>query len=81
MSQQTKLMEASRPKFQGTAEHFLEFRRQWGEYQKLLWSTFQSIGETQILLIVKTCLDPATALQLQREHEDKSRLSVGVFMA
>ena len=29
----------------------------------------------------KTCLDPATALQLQREHEDNSLLSAGWFMA
>ncbi len=62
------LIEASRPKFHGNAEHVSEFRRQWGEYQKILRSTFPSIGETQILSIFKTCLDPATALQLQREH-------------
>ncbi len=29
----------------------------------------------------KTCLDPATALQLQREQEDNNRLSAGGFMA
>ncbi len=75
------LMEASRPKFQGTAEHFSEFRRQWEEYQKLLKSTFPPIRETEILSIFKTCLDPATALQLQREHDDNSRLSACWFMA
>jgi hypothetical protein len=75
------LMEASRPKFQGTAEHFSEFRRQGGEYQKLLRSILSSIGETQIFSIFKTCLDPATALKLQREHDDNSRLSAGGFMA
>ena len=31
--------------------------------------------------IFKTCLDPATALQLQREQEDNPRLSVSGFMA
>ncbi len=31
--------------------------------------------------IFKTCLDPATALQLQREYEDNSRLTAGGFMA
>ena len=75
------LMEANKPKFQGTAEQFSEFRRQWGEYSKLMRSTFPSIGEQQILSIFKTCLDPATALQLQREQEDNPRLSVSGFMA
>ena len=31
--------------------------------------------------IFKTCLDPATALQFQREQDDNPRLSVGGFMA
>ncbi len=52
-----------------------------GVYQKLLRSTFPSIGETKIFSIFKTCLDPASALQLQREHEDNSPLSAGGFMA
>ncbi len=37
-------------------------------------------GDTNVS-IFKTCLDPATALQLQREQEDNSRLSAGGFMA
>jgi hypothetical protein len=74
-------MEASRPKFQDTAEHFSDFRRQWKENQKVLRSTFPSIGKTQILSILKTCLDLATALQLHREHEDNSRLSAKGCMA
>jgi hypothetical protein len=41
------LIKASRPKFQGTAVHFSEFCRQWGEFHKLFRSTFLSIGETQ----------------------------------
>ena len=44
-------------------------------------STFPSIGEPQILSIFKTCLDPATALQLQREQQDNPRLSVSGLMA
>ena len=45
------VMEANKPKFQGTAVQFSEFRRQWGEYSKLMRSTFPSIGEQQILSI------------------------------
>jgi hypothetical protein len=75
------VMEASRPKFQGSAENFSEFRRQWREYHATLKSTFQGIGEGQMLQIFKTCLDPATALQLKREWEENPKLTVGAFMA
>jgi hypothetical protein len=34
------LMEASRPNFQGSAEDFPGFKRQWGEYHNMLKATF-----------------------------------------
>jgi hypothetical protein len=59
-------MEASRPKFQGSAEDFSEFKRQWREYNHTLKETFPCMGEGQYLQIFKTCLDPAKSLQLKR---------------
>ncbi len=39
------------------------------------------MGEGQSLQIFNTCLDPATSLQLKREWEENTNLTVGGFLA
>jgi len=75
------IMESSRPKFSGSADNFSEFRRQWGEYSQLIKDTYPAIGNPQLLTIFKTCLDNATALQLQREIRLNPSLTIANFLA
>ena len=72
---------ANRPLFRGTAEHFPEFRRQWGEYLRLIKSSYPGMGQGQLVNLLKSCLDPASSIQLQREIEENSEITVGEFMA
>ena len=74
------IMNANKPKFQGTAENFSEFRRKWKEYYHLIKGNSPTTNESQILHLFHQCLDEGTALQLKREVEDNPRLTVAKFM-
>ncbi len=75
------IMNAERPKFQGTAENVSEFPRKCKEYHRLINGNSPTTNEGQILHLFQQCLDEATALQLKREIEENPHLTVGNFMA
>ncbi len=80
LSNQIK-MNAERPNFQETAENFLEFRRKWKEYHRLIKGNSPTTNEGQILHLFQQCFDKAKALQLKREIQEKPHLTVANFMA
>jgi hypothetical protein len=51
------IMNAERPKFQGTAENFSEFRRKWKEYHRLIKGNSPTTNEGQILHLFQQRLD------------------------
>ena len=74
------IMNAEKPKFQGTAANFSEFRRKWNEYYRLIKGNSPTTNDGQILHLFQQCLDEATALQLKQELEDNAGLTVSKFM-
>ena len=74
------VMGTNQPKFKGTVENFPEFRRQWGEYIRKVKSLYPALGGTQLINLMKACLDPASVLQLRRELEDNPELTADDFM-
>ncbi len=74
------LMNTERPKFQGTAENYAEFKRGWNEYHRIIKANSPGTNEGQILHFFQTCLDEETALQLKREIEANPRITVAHFL-
>ena len=71
---------ASQPKFKGTVENFPEFKRQWNEYMRTIKSSFPALAGSQLVNLLKACLDAASVLQLRRELEDNPDLTAEDFM-
>ena len=71
---------ANQPKFKGTAEHFPEFKRQWAEYLRTVKTSFPAQGDSQLLNLLKICLDAASVLQLRRELEENPEMTAVDFM-
>ena len=69
-----------KPKFRGTAEEFPEFKRQWKEYVQTVLSSFPAMSGTQMLTLLRGCLDQASILQLRRELENDPDLTADTFM-
>ena len=74
------VLSLGQPKFEGTAEDFPEFKRQWCEYVRTIKSAFPAMGGSQMVNLLKTCLDAASVLQLGRELENNPELTASDFM-
>ncbi len=51
------------------------------EGKNYLKQLFHSLGKGQLLKNFKTCVDPATSLQLNRDLKENTNLTVGWFFA